>query len=389
MSAVYLDNAATTPVRPEVLDAMMPYLTEKAFGNPSSAHSFGRLAKAGLEGARRKIAQLLACEIREVVFTSGGTEADNLAILGTALAAKARGRPFRVAVTATDHKAIIAAAHAVEHMGGEAVVLPVDANGVIRPEAVDGALERGVAVLAVMWVNNETGVTQDIAAIGARCAAAGTPFHVDAVQAAGKIPCAVKDAQATFFAISGHKICGPKGIGALVVRNRTALEALIHGGGQQWGIRPGTENVAGAVGLARALELAMAERDELATRMSALRDDLERRLRDRIPELVVHGAGATRAPHVSNVSIPGTDSATMLMHLDLDGIACSAASACSTGATEPSHVLIAMGVSPELAVGSLRFSFGRQNTDADVKRVAEILPDAVRRVREVAGALRT
>src|SRR5262245_27122298 len=186
--SVYLDNAATTPVRPEVLEAMMPFLTADKFGNPSSAHTHGRAAKAGVEEARRKVAAALGCDPRQVVFTSGGTESDNLAILGGALAAKAAGRPFRVAVTATDHKAMLAAAHAVEHLGGEEIILPVDRAGAADLEAVDAALAKGLAVLGTMWVNNETGVMQDVAAIGERCAAAGTPFHVDAVQALGKIP---------------------------------------------------------------------------------------------------------------------------------------------------------------------------------------------------------
>ncbi|MSR05855.1 MAG: cysteine desulfurase [Gemmatimonadetes bacterium] len=385
--SVYLDNAATTPIRPEVLEAMMPYLTADKFGNPSSAHTHGRAAKAGVEGARRQVATALGCDAREVIFTSGGTECDNLAILGGAFAARAAGRPFRVAVTSTDHKAMLAAAHAVEHLGGEAIVLPVDRQGAADLEAVDAALAKGIGVLGTMWVNNETGVIQDVAALGARCAAAGTPFHVDAVQALGKIQCRMGDTTATFLAVSGHKIGGPKGIGALVVKNREALESLLHGGGQQWGIRPGTENVPGIVGLGRAAELAVAEVGTTSAHVASLRDELERCLRERIPDLVVNGADAVRAPHVSNVTIPGTDSSTLLMHLDLDGIACSAASACSTGAAEPSHVLIAMGLAHDLAASSLRFSFGKQNTKADVAWVVEILPEAVSRARQVAGAL--
>lgn len=386
-TSVYLDNAATTPVRPEVLDVMLPYLTADKFGNPSSAHSHGRAAKAGVEEARRKVAAAVGCDPREIVFTSGGTESDNLAILGSALAARAAGRPFRVAVTATDHKALLAAAHAVEHLGGEAIILPVDRSGAADLAAVDAALAQGLAVLGTMWVNNETGVIQDVAALGARCAAAKTPYHVDAVQALGKIPCGMAGSRARFFALSGHKIGGPKGIGALVVKDRDSLEALLHGGGQQWGIRPGTENVPGIVGLGRAAELAVAELESTSTRAAALRDELERCLRERIPDVTVNGADAPRAPHILSLTIPGTDSSTLLMHLDLDGIACSAASACSTGTAEPSHVLIAMGLAHDLAASSLRFSFGKQNTKADVEWVAEVLPQAVAKAREVAGTL--
>ena len=384
---IYLDNAATTPVRPEVLEAMMPFLTDRAFGNPSSSHNFGRTARAGVEEARRKVAAAVGAEPREVVFTSGGTEADNLAVEGTALAARSAGRPFRVAVDAIAHKALLGAAHWIAHLGGEMIALAVDSNGVLEPEAVDQALKQGVAVVAVMWVNNEVGVMQDVAAIGERCAAAGTPFHVDAVQALGKIPCSVSEPRATFLAVSGHKIGAPKGIGALIVRDRAALEGMIHGGGQQQGLRPGTENVPGIVALGRAAELAALELESARRSLSALRDELERCLTERLPDAVIHAAQAPRAPHITNVSVPGTDSESLLMHLDLAGIACSSGSACSTGAVEPSHVLTAMGVPRELGVAALRVSFGKQNTRADVERVVEELPKVVAKVRRLAGVL--
>ena len=384
---VYLDNAATTPVRPEVLEAMMPFLTDRAFGNPSSSHTFGRTARAGVEEARRKIAAAFGAEPREVIFTSGGTEADNLALAGAARAAKHAGKPFRIAVCATDHKAVLGAAHWVEHLGGETITLPVDSQGRLETAAIDDALARGIAALGTMWVNNETGTIQDVADIGARCQRAGTPFHVDAVQAVGKISCGVAEAQAAFFAISGHKIGGPKGIGALIVRNRAALEAIIHGGGQQAGIRPGTENVPGIVALGRAVELAVAEQPTTADSLRSLRDDLEQWITVNVSDAVVHGAGAPRAPHICNVSIPGTDSESLLMHLDMAGIACSSGSACTTGSVEPSHVLSAMGLPRELGVAALRFSFGKQNSAADVRRVTEELPGAVAKIRRLAGAL--
>ena len=386
-TTVYLDNAATTPVRPEVLEAMMPFLTDRAFGNPSSSHRFGRTARAGVEEARRQIASALGAEPKEVVFTSGGTEADNLALVGAALAARSANRPFRVAVCATDHKAVLGAAHWVEHLGGEAVILPVDHEGLLDSDALDQALGRGLAALGVMWVNNEVGTIQDVADLGTRCARSGTPFHVDAVQALGKLCCSVSEAQATFLAISGHKVGGPKGAGALIVRDRTALEGIIHGGGQQAGLRPGTENVPGIVGLGRAVELAAAEQETTARAVGALRDQLERCLREQIPDIVIHAGNAPRAPHISNVSIPGTDSESLLMHLDVAGIACSSGSACSTGSVEPSHVLEAMGVPHELGVSALRFSFGKQNTAADVEYVVSQLPGVVAKVRRLAGAL--
>lgn len=392
---VYLDNAATTPVRPEVLEAMLPYLGRDAFGNPSSAHRFGRAARAGVEEAKRTIAEVLGggVEPGHVIFTSGGTEADNLAVIGAALAARDRGGPFRVAVSAIEHKAVLAAAHAVVHLGGQEVILPVDGEGAVSLEALDEALAGGggggggVAVVAVMWVNNEVGAVQPVARLAERCREAGVPFHVDAVQAFGKIPVSLRDVPCTLLTLSGHKIGAPKGIGALIVRDRHVVEAIIHGGGQQFGIRPGTENVPGIVALGKAVELAAQEQAGFATRVAALRDELERRLLAVVPDAVVNAARGPRAPHVSNVSIPGTDSEALLMHLDLAGIACSSGSACSTGAVEPSHVLTAMGVPRELGVAALRFSFGKDSNEEDVETVMGAMPKIVEKVRALSAVL--
>jgi len=386
---VYLDNAATTPVREEVLEAMLPYLGKDAFGNPSSAHRFGRAARAGIEEAKRSIAEALGggAEPSQVIFTSGGTEADNLAVIGCALAARDHGGPFRAAVSAIEHKAVLAAAHALTRLGGEEIVLPVNASGTVEEDALAEALKRGAAVVSVMWVNNEVGVIQPVARLAARCRAAGVPFHTDAVQAFGKIPVSLHDVDCTFLTISGHKIGAPKGIGALVVRDRHAVEAIIHGGGQQFGIRPGTENVPGIVGLGRAVELAAAEQAEFAQRVAALRDELERRLLATVPDAVINAWQALRAPHVTNVAIPGTDSEALLMHFDLAGIACSSGSACSTGAVEPSHVLTAMGVPRELGVAALRFSFGKDNVIEDVEAVIAAVPKIVDKVRQLAAVL--
>ena len=258
-TTVYLDHAATTPVRPEVLEAMLPYFGATSFGNPSSSHRFGRTARAGLEKARREVALAVGADPTQVIFTSGGTEADNLAIIGTALAARDRGRPMRILTTATEHKAILAAAHQVVKLGGSEHILPVDRSGLIDLAALDRALEEQPVVVSVMWVNNETGVRQPVEGVAARCAAAMVPFHSDAVQAFGKIAVSLEDTPCTFLTLSGHKIGAPKGVGALVVRDRKAVDAIIHGGGQQFGIRPGTENVAGAVALGRAAGLAAQE----------------------------------------------------------------------------------------------------------------------------------
>ncbi|MGH7675877.1 MAG: cysteine desulfurase family protein [Gemmatimonadales bacterium] len=385
---VYLDHAATTPVRPEVLEAMLPYLGRDAFGNPSSAHRFGRAARAGVEEAKRTIAAALGIEPNQVVFTSGGTEADNLAVIGAALASRARGGPVRVAVSATEHKAVLAAAHAVAQLGGEEILLGVGTTGTVDDAALTEALARGVALVSVMWVNNEVGTVQPVARLAARCREAGVSFHTDAVQAFGKIPVSLRDLPCPLLTISGHKIGAPKGIGALIVRDRRAIEAIIHGGGQQFGLRPGTENVPGIVGLGRAVALALAEQPALAQRLTALRADLERDLLAIVPDAVIHGWHGERAPHVTNVSIPGTDSEALLMHLDLAGIACSSGSACSTGAIEPSHVLTAMGVPRELGVSALRWSLGRETTAEDIAAVAAALPRIVEKVRALAGVLR-
>ena len=384
---VYLDHAATTPVRPEVLDAMLPYLGEQAFGNPSSGHRYGRTARAGLEQARREVAAAVGAEPNQVIFTSGGTEADNLGIVGGALAARDRGDAMCACVSAIEHKAILAAAHHVCHLGGREVILPVESAGVLDLDALDRALADRPAVVSVMWVNNEVGVVQPVADIAARCRDAGVAFHTDAVQAFGKIPVSVAGLPSTLLTLSGHKIGAPKGIGALVVRDRAAVEAIIHGGGQQFGIRPGTENVAGAVALGRAAQLAVAEQAAEAERLGALRDELASLLRASTPDLVVTAEHGPRAPHILSVCVPGADSEALLMHLDLAGVAVSGGSACSTGAIEPSHVLVAMGVPRELALGAIRFSFGHGTTRADIARAAEVFPGVVGKVRKLAGVL--
>lgn len=384
---VYLDHAATSPVRPEVLEAMLPYFGSASFGNPSSAHRFGRAARAGLEQARREVAAALGAEPAQVVFTSGGTEADNLAVIGAAAAAAHHGGAMLVAVSAVEHKAVLAAAHQVCHQGGGEVILPVLPSGQLDLDALESALSRKPAVVSVMWVNNETGARQPIEEIAERCRRAGVLLHTDAVQAFGKIPMSMKNLSCTLLTISGHKIGAPKGIGALIVRDRKAVEAIIHGGGQQFGIRPGTENVAGAVALGRAAALAAEEQQALEARLGSMRDQLCGRLRQAVPDLVVHGASGPRAPHILNIGIPGTDSEALLMHLDLAGIAASGGSACSTGAMEPSHVLTAMGVPRSVALGSIRLSLGHESADQDVDRVAEVFPSVVDKVRKLSVVL--
>src|SRR3954470_7592338 len=379
---VYLDHAATTPVRPEVLEAMMPYLTDQSFGNPSSAHRFGRAARAGIEQSRRQIAEALGAEPGQVIFTSGGTEADNLGIVGAALAARERGAAMCACVSAVEHKAVLAPAHAVCHLGGREVLLPVDSRGIVELQALREALADHPAIVSVMWVNNEVGTVQPVREIAAQCDEAGVIFHTDAVQAVGKIPVSVRELHCTLLTISGHKIGAPKGIGALIVRDRKAIEAIIHGGGQQFGIRPGTENVAGAVALGLAVHLAAAEQPKVAERLRMLRDDLAQRLKDLVPDLTVNAEASERAPHLLSVSIAGADSEALLMHLDLAGIAASSGSACSTGAVEPSHVLVAMGLPRDRALGAIRFSLGRESSESDIERATAVVPAVVTKVRK-------
>lgn len=386
MRAIYLDNAATTPVRPEVIEAMLPFL-QASWGNPSSAHRFGRAARGGFEQAKRDVAEALGVEPNQVIFTSGGTEADNLAVIGSALAARSHGHPMRIATTPIEHKAVLAAAHAVVELDGAEIVLEVDGTGLVEDASLDRALAERPALVSVMWVNNEVGTVQSIASIGARCAAAGVPFHSDAVQAFGKVPIDVAASQCGLLSVSGHKIGAPKGIGALIVRDRKIIEAIIHGGGQQYGIRPGTENVAGAVAMGKAALLAVAELDDVTTRLGALRAALVERLTAIVPDLVVHGHPTQHAPHILSIAIPGADAEALLMHLDLAGVACSAGSACSTGAVEPSHVLTAMGVERSLALGTLRMSLGHETTQDDIDRVVEVFPGVVGRVRQLSAAL--
>jgi len=378
-ASIYLDHAASTPLRPEAREAMLPFL-EGHFGNPSSIRRFGREARAALEEARARLARVIGAAPAEVLFTRAGTEADNLAVLG-----RARTQPGApVAVSAVEHKAVLASAHAAEEAGSPLVLLPVDGDGVIRLDSVDAVLGQRPAVLSVMWANNEVGTLQPVGEIAARCRAAGVAFHSDAVQALGKVPVRVDQVAADLVAFSAHKVGGPKGVGALYVRRGTRLHPLLFGGGQERGMRPGTEDVAGAAGFAAAAEGAEAERETAMTRIGALRGRLEARLRAAVPGVVVNAAGAPRLPTIGNLSVPGADPEALLMGLDLEGIAVSSGSACSSGAVEPSHVLTAMGIPAALAGPSIRFSLGWTTTDAEIDRVLEVFPRVAERVRGLA-----
>ncbi len=385
--SIYLDHAATTPVRPEVQEALQPFLEGDQYGHPSSMHRRGQAARAAIERSRREIADVLATDPGHVIFTSGGTEADNLAVIGAAQAATAAGRVPRVAISAIEHKAVLETATPVDAMGGEVITLPVDHTGRIEPDAFQSAIEKGLAVVSVMWVNNEMGAIQNVAELAARCAALRVPFHTDAVQAFGKIPTDLTTVPHALVALSGHKIGAINGVGVLVVPDKALIAPLFFGGGQQLGVRPGTENAAGAVAMATAVRLAAERQPQFENHTRSLRDAFEAGVGAAVPDAAVVGQHGARAPHISCLGFPGTDSESLLMQLDLAGVACSAGSACSTGTLEPSHVLNALGVDPVIAVGALRFSFALSNGTADVDRTIAVLPGIVEKTRHLTASL--
>jgi cysteine desulfurase len=381
---IYLDHAATTPVRDEVFEAMRPFFGAR-FGNPSSTHRWGREARAALDEARERVARCLGARSDEVCFTSGGTEGDNLAILGAWRAMREKGRKAIVS-SPIEHKAVLGAIHQAGREGAEERLLEVTPEGCITMESFDSLVDEAVAVCSVMWVNNEVGTIQPIPMLAERAKAHDVVMHTDAVQAFGKVDIDSSNQKFDMLSTSGHKIGAPKGIGALFIRRGTPLQPLMHGGTQDRGRRPGTENVASAIGLARAAELTLEERARECSRLAALREKLEAAIIERVPDVVIHGRNAERAPHVLNFSVPGTDSESLLMALDLKGIAASGGSACSSGSITPSHVLAAMGVSPELAGAAIRMSLGALTTDDSITRVAEVLPALVQKSRQLSAA---
>jgi cysteine desulfurase len=384
MSApIYLDHAATTPVRPEVLEAMLPFYGPR-FGNPSSMHRWGRDARTALDEARERVAHCLGASTDEICFTSGGTEADNIAILGAWRSRSHEGRNA-IVTTPIEHKAVLGAVHQAAREGADERLCAVSKVGVVERDSFASLLRNDTAIASAMWVNNEVGTIQPIAELAQLAKASGSLFHTDGVQAFGKVAIDAKAIPFDVLSVSGHKIGAPKGIGAVFIRRGTTIAPLFHGGEQDRGRRPGTENVAATIGFARAAELAVAEREEECARLERLRNRLEEAILARVPDAVIHGRGAPhRAPHVVNVSVPGTDSESMLMALDLRGIACSAGSACQSGSVNPSHVLEAMGVAPEIASGAIRMSLGSLTTEASIDRVAEVYPALVAKARGVA-----
>lgn len=377
---IYLDHNATTPLHPQVLEAMLVCLQEH-WGNPSSPHSLGNQARMVMQQARARIAESLGCEPSEVVFCSSGTEADNLALRGVAGALRSRGN--HIVTTAIEHHAVLHTCDALEEEGFRVTRVPVDPQGVVDLESLERSLTDQTILVSVMHANNETGVLQPVEEVARMAARREIPFHVDAVQTAGKFPFRLPELGAGLVSLSGHKLYGPRGAAALFVREGTPLRPILTGGSHEHDLRAGTENLAGLVGLAKAVELAVQDAAEEGRRLTGLRDELEARLSSSIPEIRINGAQARRVPNTSNVTFPGVDGESIILGLDLAGICVSTGSACSTGEPEPSHVLREMGVSRRDAQGSIRLSLGRGTRQEDLDLTVQVLADTVARLRRI------
>ncbi len=378
MRRIYFDHNATTPVAPEVLSAMLPYFSEE-YGNASSIHTFGQRTRGAVEQARASVAVLLGCRAAEVVFTSGGTESNNLAIFG--IAGGFSGGRVHVITSAVEHSAALDPCRALEKRGVAVTILPVNGDGLVDPRDVRAAIRPETRLITIMLANNELGTLEPIEEIGKIASEMRIVLHTDAVQAAGKVPLDVVKLGVHLLSISGHKFYGPKGIGALYVRKGTHLEPLLYGGHDQRDQRPGTEDVASIVGLGKAVELALSHLSGEAVRLSAMRDRLESELLESIPYARANGARAARTPNTTNMTFPGVEGEAMVIALDLKGIACSTGAACSSGAVEPSHVLTALGLPPEDARATLRLSLGQQTTSEEIDCALDIIPAVIERLR--------
>jgi cysteine desulfurase len=377
MRRVYLDNNATSPLLPEVFEAMKPYFFEK-FGNASSIHQQGQQSRAAVEQAREQVAELVNCRPAEIVFTSGGTEGDNLALFGLV-------RPGdHVITSAVEHHAILNSCKRLEEIGCEVSYLPVDGNALVDPDDVRRAIRPTTKLISIIFANNETGVLQSVNEIGTIAAEADVFFHTDAVQAAGKVPIDVKEIRCDLLTLTAHKMHGPQGVGALYVRKGTLLQPMFYGGRHERSRRAGTENLPGTVGLGKAAEIArLGFADGSIDRMAGLRDRMERTIVDSVDLVSVNSAGAPRVPNTTNIVFDCLEGEAMVIALDLKGLAVSTGAACSSGAIEPSHVLTAMGLSPDRARASLRFSLGKQNTADDIDYALQLIPEVVTRLRDL------
>jgi len=380
VKSVYFDHAATTPVHPQVLEAMLPYLKEH-YGNASSLHTPGQIAARAVEEARVKVAELINCDPREIIFTGSGTEADNFALKGIAEKLKSRGN--HIITSAIEHHAIEMTCRYLEKRGFQVTYLPVDREGLVHPEDLKKALREETILVSIMHANNEVGTIQPIKELAEIAHERGVLFHTDAVQTAGSIPVDVRELGVDLLSLSAHKFYGPKGVGALFLRKGVAIEPLIHGGGQERNLRAGTTNVPSIVGLGKAAELAKKELQQRMEHNLKLRERLIKGLEEKLSDYILTGHRTLRLPGNVSICVQYIEGESMLLLLNAEGFACSSGSACTSGSLEPSHVLIAMGIDPQLAQGSLRITLGRENTEEDVDRFLEVLPKIVERLREM------
>lgn len=375
---VYLDHNATTPVHPEVLEAMLPYYMER-FGNASSIHDFGREVKVALEESREKVAKSINATPNEIYFTSGGTESDNLAIKGGAFANRKKGK--HIITSKIEHHAILESCKFLEKEGFEITYLPVDKSGFVDPDDLKKALRKDTILVSIMYANNEVGTIEPVEELAKITKDNGVYFHTDAVQAMGKIPADVQKLNVDMLSVSGHKIYGPKGVGTIYIRKGTRIIPWSHGGHHERSRRAGTENIPGIVGLAKALEIVHKEMEEQSKHLRNLTETFYRELTQAIPDVFLNGHLEKRIPNTLSLSFKAVEGESIILSLDLKGVAVSTGSACASGSLEPSHVLSAMGIAPEFAQAAIRFSFGRENTMKDVDYVIEILPKIVNRLR--------
>jgi cysteine desulfurase len=380
MRTIYLDHNATTPVHPEVLETMQPYFSD-IYGNASSLHQSGREAKAALENARQAVADIMGCRPSDLIFTSGGTESDNFAIKGTAYANRSKGK--HIITSSIEHHAVEISCRFLEKEGYDVTYLPVDSYGFIDPDDLKKAIRPDTTLVTIMYANNETGVIQDIKSLIAVANEAGVYFHTDAVQATGKIPYKIEDIGCDMLSVSAHKLYGPKGVGLLYIKSGTKILPWNEGGGHEKGMRAGTENIAGAIGLAEAIKIADRDMAPRAERLLKMTREFYKSVEERIPDIHLNGHFEKRVPNTVNISFKAIEGEAILLTLDMKGIMVSTGSACTSGATDPSHVLKAMGISRELAQGSIRFSFGRSNQPEDVGYVVDILEKEIGRLRSI------
>jgi cysteine desulfurase len=377
---VYLDHSATTPVAPEVLQAMLPFF-DRAYGNPSTIYTMGQEAREAVERAREQVARLVNADADEVFFTSGGTESDNWAIKGVARAW--RERKNHLITTPIEHHAVLEACESLREMGWEITFVPVDSTGLVDPADVRRAITPCTGLISVMHANNEVGTIEPIAEIGAIAREHGIPFHTDAVQTVGRVPVDIEALKADLLTISAHKLYGPKGVGALIVRRGTPIRPLLDGGGQERGRRGGTYNVPGIVGLGAAAERAMRCAAEEMERVRGLRDRLVAGIMEHVPDAILTGHPVQRLPNNAHIAFAGVEGESLVLSLDAVGIYCSAGAACSSGDTEPSHVLVAMGIEPRLIEGSVRFTLGKDNTEEQIDYTVEQVAKAVQKLRSL------